>query len=106
MSILKDILTKGNTIEQTLDSKEKITLQSGVTFLDANKSKIVVSVVDNNLVITKVIRNLESYSTEDIVLKKEFIPVLGEMFLEFYNKGNLNKIQSKLVLDESMEDEQ
>lgn len=99
MSVFKDVLKMNRSEESSVNENKGINLPEGISFLDANKSKVVVSVCNNSLLITKLIRNLDSYSIENIVLKKEHIPLLGELFLEFYNKGNFDKLKSKLELD-------
>lgn len=100
MSIFKDILEKKPSADQQSKTKREITIPEGISFLDANKSKIIVSVVNQNLVITKMIRDSNSYITEDIVLKKDCIPFLGEVLLEFFDKGNIDKLKAKLKVDE------
>ncbi len=102
MSIFKDLLNKQNELQkdEAKESVNKVTIPEGITFTDANKSKIVLSVVGDSLKITKVIRKNSCYVTEDILLKKEYIPFLGKILLNFYNDGNLNKIKEKLEVDD------
>lgn len=103
MSIFKDFLNKRIELQKEEEEKEtvnKVTIPEGITFTDANKSKIVLSVVGDSLKITKVIRKNNCYTTEDILLKKEYIPFLGKILLNFYNDGNLNKIKEKLEVDD------
>lgn len=104
MSIFKDLLNKRNELqkeeEEEKETVNKVTIPEGITFTDANKSKIVLSVVGDSLKITKVIRKNNCYTTEDILLKKEYIPFLGKILLNFYNDGNLNKIKEKLEVDD------
>ena len=97
MSVLKDIVdNKKEQKDMNEEKSGKINIPEGISFLDANKSKVVISVIGNDLMLTKVIRQLDSYTTESIVLKKEHIPFIGEVLLEFYNKGNFDKLKSKL----------
>lgn len=102
MSIFKDLLNKRveSQKEEEKETVNKVTIPEGITFTDANKSKIVLSVVGDSLKITKVIRKNNCYTTEDILLKKEYIPFLGKILLNFYNDGNLNKIKEKLEVDD------
>ena len=93
MSVLKDVL---DLKKQSEESSNKVHIPEGISFSDANKAKIIISVVKGDLVLTKVIRTLDSYTTESIVLRKDHIPFIGELLLEFYNKGNFNKLKSKL----------
>lgn len=102
MSIFKDLLKKQVELpeEQEKEADNKVTIPEGISFTDANKSKIVLSVIGDSLRITKVIRKNNCYITEDILLKKEYIPFLGKILLNFYNDGNLNKIKEKLEVDD------
>lgn len=102
MSVFKDLLNKRveSQKEEEKETVNKVIIPEGITFTDANKSKIVLSVVGDSLKITKVIRKNNCYTTEDILLKKEYIPFLGKILLNFYNDGNLNKIKEKLEVDD------
>ena len=102
MSIFKDFLKRQVELQEDVKTEavNKVTIPEGISFTDANKSKVILSVVGDSLKITKVIRKNNYYTTEDILLKKDYIPFLGKILLNFYNDGNINKIKEKLEVDD------
>lgn len=92
MSIFTDVLKKEN--EKKLENN--ISFSEGIQFTDANKKKVVVSAEGDCLKFSIVERNFDKYVVSEFSLKKELVPFFGEIFLDFYENGNLKKCQEKL----------
>lgn len=100
MSLLLDVVKK-NSQEK---NEKKISFSEGIQFTDANKKKVVVSVDDGLLKLSIFERGSDQYFVSDMLLKKDFIPVLGKILLDFYENGNLKESQKKLGLGEEKDE--
>lgn len=91
MSVFKDVLDKKNEKDNLLKFPE------GIQFTDESRSKIIVSPINKDvLAIHKYERMLNGYQESVIYLKRSFLPVMGEIFLDFFSNGNINKTKKKL----------
>lgn len=100
MSLLLDVVKK-NSQEK---NEKKISFSEGIQFTDANKKKVVVSVDEGLLKLSIFERGSDQYFVSDMLLKKDFIPVLGKILLDFYENGNLKESQKKLGLGEEKDE--
>ena len=98
MGIFKDVLE--NSSKKEAEKKEINENLSGISFLDKNLKKIVVSVTEDKLLKFSVFnRSSTSYDVSEIILDQDHINFLAAAMLEFTKHGTLDKLKKKLGQD-------
>lgn len=96
MGIFKDIL---NNIEKEKDEQLQNTngIPNGVSFLDKNLTRIILSVTEDGLLkMTIMTRGNTRYYMTDVIFDKEHLSFLGKAMSEFYKTGKLDKLKKQV----------
>lgn len=98
MGIFKDVLE--NSSKKEAEKKEINENLSGISFLDKNLKKVVVSITEDKLLKFSVFnRSSTSYDVSEIILDQDHINFLAAAMLEFTKYGTLDKLKKKLGQD-------
>lgn len=96
MGFFKDVI---NTLEKEkqLKEMENKLVPDGISFLDKNLSRVILSVTGDGLLsVTVLERTDKNYESYEIVLDKDHIYFLGKAMSEYLKNGNLDKLQKEV----------
>ncbi len=95
MGIFKDVME--NNLKNEVAKKQTKNIPDGISFLDKNLKKVVVSVTEDKLLSLSIFDRLSTdYQVSEITLDQDHINFLASIMLEFTKKGNLDKLKKKL----------